>query len=568
MTPDTEPPSAAPHAAAVCHGLGSPLLALQGIAKRFDGVVALEDIDFQLAAGEVVALIGENGAGKSTLMKIIGGIYSPTDGRILIDGRERVLHGTLDARRAGIALIHQELNVLDNIDVAGNVYLGREPLCGGPLRLVDRRRMAADTQPYLDQLGLHVSPQTPLSRLSTAERQMVEIAKALSQEARLVIMDEPTSSLTLAETGRLMGLVRELRSQGVAVIYISHRLAEVKAVADRVVVLRDGRNAGELVGEEIVHDAMVLMMAGVASAARPSSAMPAAASAAGPSPAMPAGGNIEPVLSARGRAVAGPGPEPAVFSVRGLRTRRYPLCDVSLEVRAGEILGMAGLVGSGRTEIAEAIFGISRSLVGDMRLGEQPLSIASPSQAIARGVFLIPEDRRRHGLIVDMTVRENVSLPALSKYSRGGLIRRAEEDQAARRAIDTFGIKTPSAGFLARNLSGGNQQKVVLAKWLSMEPRFIIFDEPTRGIDVRSKAEIYGLMRELASRGVGVLMISSDMEEVLSLSDRVVVMHEGRLTGTLEIGDITEDAVMRLAFGGVEGHLEPIPAGGQEAAHV
>ena len=504
----------------------TPILQMRGIGKRFPGVVALDRVDLEVGAGEVVALIGENGAGKSTLMKILGGVYQPDEGEVLVEGRPATIRGVSDALRLGVGFIHQELNVLDNLDVAGNVYLGREPRKGGFLRLVDRAKMKRDAEVYLRRLGLDLPGDTPLSELSIAQQQLVEIAKALSQNARILIMDEPTSSLTLTETGRLIRVVRDLAAQGVSVIYISHRLGEVKELADRVVALRDGRNAGHLRREEVTHDRMVRMMVG-----RELSNF-----------------YVHPAGEAR----------ETVFEVRGLRTRRYPQHEVSFEARRGEILGFAGLVGAGRSEVAKAVFGVEPPVaVEALTLEGRPLRVRSPQDAIRHGIYLVPEDRRRSGLIVEEVIRKNITLPSLARYSRAGLVRGEEERKAAAEYSKRLGVKAPSVEVAAGNLSGGNQQKVVLAKWLARGPKVLIFDEPTRGIDVGAKAEIYDLMRRLAEQGVGVLMISSDMEEVLGVSDRVAVMHEGRLTGVLGREECSEEAVMRLAVG----HA-PAPPGG------
>ena len=495
----------------------APILEMEGISKRFAGVQALKGVSLSVWPGEVVALIGENGAGKSTLMKILGGVHQPDEGTIKIAGLPTVIQSVKDSTRAGVGFIHQELNVLDNLDVAGNVFLGREPTTGGPLRLLDLARMQAEAQPYLDQLGLNVSSRTPLKQLALAQQQMVEIAKTLSLQARILIMDEPTSSLTLTETERLIQVVKELRARGVSIIYISHRLGEVKEMADRVVGLRDGRNAGSLSREEITHDRMVSLMVGR---------------------------DLE-----KFQAPLNPAPKATRFTVSGLRTRRYPDQEVNFEIGAGEILGMAGLVGAGRSEVAQAIFGVDPSPAGTLMLDGQPLVIRSPRDAIRQGIYLAPEDRRRSGLIVDMTIRDNITMPVLTRYATGGLIQKGREEAAAQAASKALRVKTPSVNFLARNLSGGNQQKVVLAKWLSLEPKVMIFDEPTRGIDVGAKAEIYDLMRGLAREGVAVLMISSDMEEVLGQSDRIAVMHEGRVTGFLLRAEASEETVMQLAVG-------------------
>ena len=493
----------------------APLLEMRGIRKRFPGALALDGVDLRVARGEVVALVGENGAGKSTLMKILGGVYQPDAGEIRIEGRSVRIPTVHAAIRLGIGLIHQELNVLDNLDVAANVFLGREPV--NALRLVDRRRLEADTLPLLARLGLAVAPDTRLDALSLAQQQMVEIAKTLSLEARLIIMDEPTSSLTLSETDRLLELVRELAGQGMAVVYISHRLAEIDRCADRVVVLRDGRNAGELSRAEATHDRVVGLMVGR---------------------------EIKSFYVDSKAATV-----PGYFRVRGARSRRYPRQAVSFDAARGEILGFAGLAGAGRSEIAQAIVGLEGPGDAEVWLADQRVRVGSPRDAIKHGIYLVPEDRRRQGLVVSLSVRENISLPSLFANGRLGLVRRDRERRAAEGQIAALGIKTPDCETPVVNLSGGNQQKVVLGKWLAMQPKVIILDEPTRGIDVGAKAEIYRLMRALAEEGAVLLMISSDMEEVLHVSDRVAVMHEGRIGGILERRHCSEENIMQLAVG-------------------
>ncbi len=497
--------------------MNTPILQMRKIDKHFPGVHALKGVDLDVSAGEVVTLLGENGAGKSTLMKVLGGIHQPDSGEILIDGSPRVIHDVAEATGHGIAFIHQELNVFDNLNVAANVFLGREPVRGGFLRLVDNRKMYEETKTHLKRLGLNIAPNTPLAKLSMAQQQMVEIAKALSLNARILIMDEPTSSLTLTETARLLAVVKELREQGVGIIYISHRLGEVQEIADRAVVMRDGANAGGLARAEINHDNMVKLMVGR---------------------------DIEsfyqhPMVKTT----------PRYFEVEDLHTSRYPDKQVRFDVGKGEILGIAGLVGAGRSETAQAIFGVDRALGGQMRLGNQPLRIRSPQDAIKHGVYLIPEDRRNAGLITDMPIRENVTLPGLDRYAPAGLISFDRERRNAKEMCGKLKVKASSVEMKAANLSGGNQQKVVLAKWLSLEPKLLIFDEPTRGIDVGSKAEIYELMRKLAESGIAIIMISSDMEEVLNVSDRVAVMHEGTITGVLERDECSEENIMRLSVG-------------------
>jgi ribose transport system ATP-binding protein len=498
------------------HASISPLLELKSITKRFPGVLALSNVSFTVGQAEVVALIGENGAGKSTLMKTLGGVHQPDEGDIFFDGKKVAITKVADAIALGIGFVHQELNVLDNLDVAANIFLGREPLVGGPLRLVDQRRMWTESEVYLKRLGLAISPKKSVGELSIAQQQMVEIAKALSQNARVIIMDEPTSSLTLSETDRLLATIKELRTSGVSVIYISHRLGEIEQIADRAVALRDGRNAGELGKVDIKHEKMVSLMVGR---------------------------KLED-LFVKGQGLQ----EPGYVQIEGLRTAFRPHYRISFDVARGEILGFAGLVGAGRSEMAQALFGVEPRLEGIIRLGGKELQIRNAREGIAAGIFLVPEDRRRTGLVTSMTIRENITLPGLKRYSPGMLIRRALEEEVSKREVVSLRVKTPSIETLAMNLSGGNQQKVVLGKWLSLTPKLMIFDEPTRGIDVGAKSEIYRLMRELADRGVAIIM-SSDMEEVLGVSDRIAVMHEGNITGILLRKQFSEKAIMHLATG-------------------
>jgi ribose transport system ATP-binding protein len=491
------------------------VLQMTGVTKKFPGVTALEAVDFSTSRGEIVALIGENGAGKSTLMKILAGIHQPDSGTLEIHGKKVAVRSPRHAAELGIAIIHQELEVIDTLDIAGNVYLGREPTWAGPLRLIDRRRIYSDAEQCMQQLGLDLSPRTLLAKLSTAQQQLIEIARALSLNARILIMDEPTSSLTFGEAERLFDVIRGLRARGASIVYVSHRLDEINQIADRVVVLRDGRNVGSLNSGEITHDRMVRLMVGR---------------------------DIEDYYAGHTQ-----GEQSPCLVIEKLRTRRYPSHAVSLALRRGEILGLAGLVGAGRSELAEAIFGIEMPLSGTVSLDGMKLSLGSPQGAIHHGVYLVPEDRRHCGLVTEMSVRENVTLPSLAKHAPYGWINIASESRAAVNACEDLKIKTPSIETAASNLSGGNQQKIVLSKWLSLGPRAIIFDEPTRGIDVGAKAEIYHLMRQLARSGVAVLMISSDMEEILGNSDRVAVMHQGRLTGLLERAECSQEAIMRLA---------------------
>jgi ribose transport system ATP-binding protein len=495
---------------------------MEGVSKRFPGVVALDNVSLSVSAGEIVALIGENGAGKSTLMKILGGAISGDSGTVRIKGQPVEIRSPREASALGIEFIHQELSVLDNLDIAANIFLRREPTRAGWLRLIDRKRIYLEADALLRKLGLDLSSRTPLSQLSIAQQQLVEIARALGAGARIIIMDEPTSSLTLTETRRLLALTKDLKAQNVSIIYISHRLHEVEEIADRAVVLRDGRNAGALERSEINHERMVRMMVGRD-------------------------------LKDFFRVAAGNGSraktEKEGFIVRRLRTLRYPNHMITFSVGPGEVLGFAGLVGAGRSEVARAIFGVEEALEAEVALDGKTLEITEPQDAISHGIYLVPEDRRLSGLIVDFNVRENISLPNLESYASAKIINLAKESKAALEACKAINIKTPTPEMRAANLSGGNQQKVVLAKWLTFRPRVLIFDEPTRGIDVGAKAEIYQLIRDLAAKGVSVIVISSEMEEVLGISDRIAVMHEGQLTGILDRAKFSEEAVMRLATG-------------------
>jgi ribose transport system ATP-binding protein len=495
----------------------SPILQLREISKRFPGVIALQNVSLDTAAGEVVGLIGENGAGKSTLMKILGGIHQPDEGSIVIADSTVQVRSVAEAVKYGIGFVHQELNNLDNLSVAANLFLGREPLWGGPLQLVDRRAMVEKSLPYLKVLGLNIDPRTALKKLSLAQQQLVEIAKALSQQARILVLDEPTSSLTAGETKLLLTTVKQLRTQGVGIIYISHRLGEITDLADRVVALRDGRNAGGLAREQINHENMVRLMIG---------------------------------RDLKNFYLPGSGQKhPARLQVRNVQTGAKPGRFINFDAAGGEILGFAGLVGAGRSELAETIFGVMPMLSGEVLLDGKRLKIRTARDAIRAGIFLATEDRRRTGLVTDMTVRENITLPGLWGYTKMALISRRRETESAKTQIDAMRIKAPGPETRVLNLSGGNQQKVVLGKWLALKPKVFIVDEPTRGIDVGSKAEIYRLLRALADAGVAVIVISSDLEEVLGISDRIAVMHEGNLAGIVEREQFSEERVMSLAFG-------------------
>lgn len=495
----------------------APILELIDISKSYPGVQALSHVNLAVASGEVVGLIGENGAGKSTLMRILGGVTAPSSGIIRLRDEQKDNLTVAEAIRCGIAFVHQELNLFDNLDVAANVFFGREPRSFGLLQLIDTAAIRSRTQPLLDRLGADFGPDTPVSDLSLAQRQLVEIAKALSLGAQIVIMDEPTSSLTLTETNRLLGVVAELKASGVSVIFITHRLHEIEQCADRVVALRDGAVVGTLQKAEIDHDRMIRLMIG-----RDLRALYTF-------PKDPPGEQI--------------------LLLRNIRTATYPDRAVNLSLRRGEIVGLAGLVGSGRTELARTVFGIDRPVDGTMEVAGRPLTIRTPRDAIAHGIYLIPEDRKRAGLILEDDITSNISLPNLERFAVGYLVHRDREEATARQQTGRLNIRTPSVSSVAATLSGGNQQKVVLAKWLAMSPAVMLFDEPTRGIDVGAKSEIYSLIRALSDAGVAVLMISSDMEEVVGVSDRILVMHEGRISGELSRDQFSEHNVMQLAVG-------------------
>ncbi|MAI31706.1 MAG: D-xylose ABC transporter ATP-binding protein [Planctomycetaceae bacterium TMED240] len=493
----------------------TPLLEVRKIGKQFPGVRALHDVDLTVQQAEVLSVIGENGAGKSTLMKILAGVQMPDSGHVLIDGEPVALDSVKASLDNGVALIHQELNLAENLQVGENIYLGREPNRFG---FIDRKQINVDAAKVLKQIGLAVEPTTPLSDLSIGQRQMVEIAKAMSVGARVLIMDEPTSSLSTAEAERLFEVVKDLRKRGVSVIYISHRLGEVKALSDRVVVLRDGENAGVLDREEITHDNMVRMMVG-----RDVSQFYARE-------ALPIGD--------------------VVLSVDGLRTPTWPEHEITFSIRQGEIVGIAGLVGAGRTEMLRTLFGVDYPVAGTVTVDGKTIDLKSPIAAIDAGIALVPEDRKLDGLVIDMSVRHNIGLAALSRNRlAGGFLNRAIENRDAAQMIRDLRIKTPNDSQVTRFLSGGNQQKVVLGKWLSMKPKILLLDEPTRGIDVGAKQEIYQLMEKLAKEGLAVLFVSSEMEEIMGMSDRTIVMHEGRITGELQRSELSEESIMQLATG-------------------
>ncbi|TVZ04676.1 sugar ABC transporter ATP-binding protein [Trebonia kvetii] len=497
------------------------MLELQHAAKSFGAVRALIDGSVQLRAGEVHALLGENGAGKSTLVKILAGVHQPDTGTLTVNGKEVTLHGPAAARAAGIAVIYQEPTLFPDLTVAENMFIGRQPLRsaswikGG--RRIDRRAMQVEAAVTFKRLGVPLDPARLARGLSIADQQVVEIGKALSLDAQVIVMDEPTAALSAAEVDRLFEVVRTLKAQGTAVLFISHRLEEVFAICQRATVMRDGRHVltSDLAG--LTAKDLVRAMVGRDLADRPSEAG--------------AGTPGEPVLTV------------------SRLTREGVFTDISLTVRAGEIVALAGLVGSGRSEVARAVFGIDRYDAGEVTVGGQRLRRAAPTAAMAAGIGFVPEDRRQQGLVMDMSVQQNVALASLGRLRKGGLIRSSAEramaaDWAARLKIKYGRLADPVA-----TLSGGNQQKVVLAKWLGRRPSVLIVDEPTRGIDVGTKAEVHHLLTELARSGVGVLMISSELPEVLGVSDRILVMREGELVAEFSHADASEEAIMSAAMG-------------------
>ncbi|MHC4995235.1 MAG: sugar ABC transporter ATP-binding protein, partial [Planctomycetota bacterium] len=494
---------------------GAPLLEMRGVVKDFSGVRALDGVDLTLHAGEVLALVGENGAGKSTLIKILGGAHRPDAGAIRIDGRPADIASPADAIAAGIGIIYQELNLVPALSAWENIFLGREATTAGFIHRRDERRRAAQ---LFKRLGADIPVDAPCGRLSVAQQQTVEIAKALSQNARIIVMDEPSASLTPQEVERLFAIVRDLQDQGIGVVYISHRLDEVFAIADRVTVLRDGEGVGDDPIGDLTRQAMIERMVG------------RAIDNEFPKHRHPDGAALKPRLV-----------------VRGL-TRGEAVRDVSFHVCAGEVLGVTGLVGAGRTEVARLIFGADRADAGAVELDGEPLDIKSPRDAIDASICLLSEDRKAEGLVLGASVRDNFGLPNLDALSTVGFVRRRDERDAFARFVDSLRIKIPHQEQLARNLSGGNQQKVVLAKWLQRNTEVVIFDEPTRGIDVGAKYEIYLLINELAAQGKAIVMISSELPEVLGMSDRVLVMHNGRVTGEIEdVDNATQEQIMHLA---------------------
>ncbi|MEA2525314.1 MAG: ribose transport system ATP-binding protein [Thermomicrobiales bacterium] len=493
-----------------------PILVTRNIHKRFPGVHALDDVSISAYPGAVLAVIGENGAGKSTLMKVLAGAIHPDEGVIEIDDQPVVLSSPRRAQELGVGIIYQELSLVDALSVGENIFLGdlpRHPWVPGK---VDWPELWRRTAELLERVGARVGAKTLVRTLSVAQKQMVEIARALATNVRVLILDEPTSSLTAKETATLFGIIASLRARGVAIIYISHRLEEVFAIAQRVTVLRDGRLVGTIPIEEATHERLIGMMVG------------------------------RDLSDLFVRAPESYGP--VRLEVRGLR-RTGVLEDVSFAVRPGEILGVAGLVGSGRTELMRSIFGADRLDGGEILFDGKPVRIRSPRDAVRLGIGLVPEDRKLQALFLGMAVRENISLPVLTRLGSPAFPSRARERSLVSGYIDSFRIRTPSMEQRVRALSGGNQQKVVIARWLATEPKVLILDEPTRGIDIGAKAEVHALIAHLAEQGVAIIMVSSELPEILGMSHRVLVMRQGRIAADIPRAEATEERIMTAATG-------------------
>jgi ribose transport system ATP-binding protein len=508
----------------------TPVLEARHVTKTFPGVVALKDVSFAVQAGAVHAVVGENGAGKSTLMKVLSGVHADYEGELLLDGRPVRFDGPREAQQAGVAIVHQELNLVRDLTAAENVFLGREPVTAW--HTLDRRAMNARTRDYFNRLGLEIAPERRVGDLRVGEQQMVEIVKALSLNARVLILDEPTSALSERETQTLFALISRLKSQDVAIIYISHRLEEVFEVSDVITVLRDGEHVGTLPTSEATADELIRLMVGRPLKKFFAEEQPAAETA----------------------------DEKIVLSVEGLGLseaaagRRTAIRDVSFEVREGEIFGIAGLLGSGRTEVLETLFGAhGDKALGEVRIDGRPVAIRSPQDAIANGLALVTEDRKATGLVLGLSVRENIALPSLRTLVSRGMVDGSAERRLADSFIQRLSIRTPGREQTVGNLSGGNQQKVILAKWLAINPRILLLDEPTRGIDVGAKAEIYHLLRELSLKRVTIVMASSELPELLELCRRILVMREGRPAALFSREEATQEKILAAASPGVAG---------------
>jgi len=488
------------------------LLEMNHIRKEFPGVLALKDVSLQVMEGEVHALLGENGAGKSTLIKILAGIYASDGGDIIINGNPTVINSVQDAQKNGISVIHQELVLVPHMTVAENIYLGREPVANN--RIVDTAKMNSAAKELLDSFDLPIPPQEKISSLTIAQQQMVEIIKALSFNARILVMDEPTSSISDKDVGFLFSTIRKLKKTGVGVIYISHRMSELMQISDRITVIRDGEYIGTRITSETSSDELIAMMVGRQ-------------------------------LTHYYTRTYGILKE-KVLEVKNLGNGKL-IRDVSFNLYKGEILGFAGLVGAGRSEVMKCLFGLDTHTTGELSIDGERVDIRDPEQAIRLGIAMVPESRKREALFLQQSVMFNTTIKSLQKFISGIFVNKEREESITREYVDKMAIKTPTYQQLVQNLSGGNQQKVVIGRWLATNPRILILDEPTRGVDVGAKAEIYAIMNKLASEGVAIIMISSELPEVINMSDRVNVMCNGTIVKCLERDELTQERIMHLA---------------------
>lgn len=497
------------------------ILKMEGISKRFLGVVALQDVDFELFPGEIHALVGENGAGKSTLMKVLMGIHHPDGGRILFKGQPFQAKNPKDAQQHGISMIFQEFNLMPDLTVAENIFAARELRKARNL-LIDDRRMNQKTQELLDSLSLSFSPTQKISSLSVAEMQMVEIAKALLYNSDVLVLDEPTSALAEHEVNKLFDILRRLREQGVAIVYISHRLEEFDRIVDKITVLRDGKYIGTKRWKDTTVPEMIRMMVGR---------------------------SLEEQFPSRNAKIG-----EVVLEARNFSNAK--LKNVSLSVRSGEVLGLAGMMGAGRTEFARAIFGADPRESGEIFMDGRQIAVHTPADAIAHNIVYLPEDRKKDGLLLDQSVAMNILLASLSDNARHGIVNAKSCADTVSQKLSELSVKTPSSKQLVKFLSGGNQQKVLVCRWLCLNARVIIFDEPTRGIDVGAKYEIYSLINKMAEAGAAIIMISSEMPEVLGMSDRISVMYEGRMVGEVERAEASQEKILNMASNIVEENRE------------
>ena len=493
--------------------MGEVILTMKGIDKSFPGVHALDHVDFEVKKGEVHALMGENGAGKSTLMKVLTGIYKKDSGTITYEGRELEFNNPKEAQDAGVVIVHQELNMMGHLTVAQNIFIGREFMKG---KLIDDAKMNEEAGKLFDKLNINIDPNEKMNKLTVGKQQMCEIAKAISHDAKVIVFDEPSAALTESEIDELFKIIKDLRSKGLGIVYISHRMDEIKVITDRVTVMRDGGYVGTLITKDSTKNDIINMMVGRVIYEDPKTESNVSKDA------------------------------PVVLKVEHLNAGKM-VQNVSFELHKGEILGFSGLMGAGRTETARALFGADPIESGNIYINGKKVDIKSPMDAVANGIGYLSEDRKRYGIVVQKTVAENTTMAALDNFMSGIFINKKKEKEVTKKYIEQLKTKTPSTDQLVVNLSGGNQQKVVIAKWLVRNCDILIFDEPTRGIDVGAKNEIYHLMNELVAEGKSIIMISSEMTEILRMSDRIVVMCEGKKTGEIDISEATQEKIMNAA---------------------